>query len=319
MAITHNLDSLRFEYTGGVQEYVIPVKGLYKLEVFGASGGVSKSQTGSPIGGSGGYSVGYKYFTEDSKIYIVIGGKGETCPEPFEHSDGDGGFAYDDQEITGGYNGGGGATSYKNDGINNNRWTHQGGSGGGATHIATTNRGELENYENFKSEILIVAGGGGGGWIQLENNSGWITQGGSGGGLDGGIPGLQMYDYGDIDEDQEPPTWSFEEEKWQSTQTKGYKFGKAQSAYSGGGGGWYGGYCKRQGCFGGSGYIGGVPTVVYKGKTYEPSTVNGYNSGNGAAVITLMQRSGPALYLGTKEISAVYYGARDITDIKIHN
>jgi len=31
---------------------------------------------------------------------------------------------------------------------------------GGATHIATTNRGVLANYNSFRNEILIVAGGG---------------------------------------------------------------------------------------------------------------------------------------------------------------
>ncbi len=319
MAIKHNLDMQRFDYTGGVQEFAIPENGLYKLEVYGASGGTSKSATGQPVGGNGGYSAGYKFFDKGSKLYICIGGKGETCPEPWAQDSGDGGFEYIGQTIPGGYNGGGGATSYKNDLDHNNGWMHQGGAGGGATHIATANRGELENYENFKSEILIVAGGGGGGLIQLEPNAGWLTKGGSGGGIEGGAPVLLSYDYGDIDDDENPPTWDFEEDIWKPTQSGGYQFGKAQSAYSGGGGGWYGGYCKRRGCFGGSGYITGVPTITYKGKTYEPSTSNGFQNGNGAAVITLIQKASPSVYLGTKEISAIYYGACDITDIKIFN
>ena len=52
-----------------------------------------------------------------------------------------------------------------------------GGAGGGATHIATTNRGILKNYASYKSEVVIVAGGGGGA------DSG---TGGYGGGTTGG-------------------------------------------------------------------------------------------------------------------------------------
>lgn len=318
MAITQNLDSQRFEYTGDVQEFIVPSDGLYKLEVFGASGGTSISQTGSPPGGNGGYSVGYKYLTADTTIYVVVGGKGETCPGPIEQDDGDWGIEYIDQEISGGYNGGGGARSYKN---GDNNWIHQGGTGGGATHIALTNRGELENYENFKSEVMIVAGGGGGGSIILNRNEGWIITGGAGGGLEGGIPGINSYDPGTDEDGWSDPdaTWDLQEDIWKSTQTSGYQFGLGQSEYSGGGGGLYGGRFKRQAAFGGSGYIGGVPIIEYKGQTYTPSTVSGYNLGNGAAVITLIQKSAPSVYLGSREISAIYYGTRDITDIKIHN
>lgn len=37
---------------------------------------------------------------------------------------------------------------------------------------------------------------------------------------------------------------------------------------------------------GGSGYIGGVPSFAFRGKTYSPSTQNGVRTGNGYAVIT---------------------------------
>lgn len=304
--------SIRFDYTGEVQEFEIPVSGLYKLEVFGASGGMSKSITGAPIGGNGGYSVGYKYFDKGSKIYICVGGKGETCPAPTPEYEGSDIIGYKGQQILGGFNGGGGATSYIND---DNGWEHQGGAGGGATHISTTNRGELKNYENSKSEIIIVAGGGGGGVISLQNNTGWILQGGSGGGLEGGIPVLQMFDSGDGQEG----SWDLFEDEYKSTQTSGYQFGKGRDNYSGGGGGWYGGTMERYGTYGGSGYIGGVPSVTYRGKTYESLTLTGTNNGNGSALITLMQNETPSVYLGTKEISAICFGAKEIIDIKIFN
>ncbi|RHC72300.1 hypothetical protein DW830_14465 [Prevotella sp. AM34-19LB] len=34
-------------------------------------------------------------------------------------------------------------------------------AGGGATSITTTNKGELSNFNGFRSEVLLVAGGGG--------------------------------------------------------------------------------------------------------------------------------------------------------------
>lgn len=49
---------------------------------------------------------------------------------------------------------------------------------GGATHIATTNRGLLSNYLEYQSEILIVAGAGGG-------SSESSDKGGNGGGESG--------------------------------------------------------------------------------------------------------------------------------------
>ena len=56
--------------------------------------------------------------------------------------------------------------------------------------------------------------------------------------------------------------------------------------------------------------------LVYQSRTYTPSTVNGIINGNGAALITLTQNPAPAVYLGNKQISAVYFGVHDITDIK---
>ena len=60
-----------------------------------------------------------------------------------------------------GYNGGGAGSS----------------PGGGATHVATTNRGLLYNYDLYRDDLLIVAGGGGGAERQKA---------GSGGGYFGG-------------------------------------------------------------------------------------------------------------------------------------
>lgn len=328
MAITQNLDSQRFEYTGDVQEFIVPTKGLYKLEVWGASGGCVVRYAHNMtykwgIPGYGGYSCGYKYLEANAKLYICVGGKGE---------DNNGSLA------AGGYNGGGnaGRTGAKS-----------GGAGGGCTHIAqNNNRGELYGYEDYKSEVLIVAGGGGGGCRTPCDDDGAHSyvedghqlKGGDGGGLTGGSGEDCSCTYG-------PGTGGTQTEGgWRYSLNfhplKEYMsgFGRAPSAgrskedpdyffsglyayCSGAGGGWYsGGEANQAGASGGgSGYIGGVPTFTYNGKIYEPSTISGLNNGNGAAVITLIQRSAPSVYLGSREISAIYYGTRDITDIKIHN
>ncbi len=71
-----------FNYTGGMQNVTIEQTGIYKLEVWGASGA---SDNG--VGGKGGYSIGYKQLTKGDIIYICVGGAGSG--------------------YTGGYNGGG--------------------------------------------------------------------------------------------------------------------------------------------------------------------------------------------------------------------
>ena len=132
------------------------------MEVWGAQGGIPAGTESSNIP-YGGYSRGWLNINSNTKLYVVVGGKGvyvgPTYDTPYNKS--------------GGYNGGGNAGSQ---GVS--------GSGGGATHIAiTNNRGVLANYVNNKSEILIVAGGGGG------NGQGG-RRGGLGGGLNGGNSAL---------------------------------------------------------------------------------------------------------------------------------
>lgn len=302
MAVKQNALSQRFEYTGSVQEFTAPQSGLYQLEVWGASGGdgkiISGTQHGS-IGGLGGYSCGYVYLNADSTLYICVGGKGNEHFGDLPYDpDADEGEEYEDVKIPGGYNGGGWSMSWHN---NTNNWQSCCGSGGGATHIAVTNRGILENYSNFRSEILLIAGGGGGACAATGHPWEAVYNGGHGGGLTGGLP--QPVTLDNVEEYSQPA----------ATQSSGFQFGLGQGAYEGGGGGgWYGGAYIA----GGSGYIGGVPELVYQSRTYTPSTVNGINNGNGAALITLTQNPAPAVYLGNKQISAVYFGVHDITDIK---
>ena len=142
-----------------MQTLILPVTGTYKLEVWGAEGTCVKeyeSNNWTAYGGKGGYSKGYINLSQNDIIYVCVGQNGYTY----------GSVGFDDaysRAYT--YNGGGCGHAH----------------GGGATHIAlNSNRGELKNYENDQTAILMVAGGGGGNEL---TNSG---QGGAGGGLIGG-------------------------------------------------------------------------------------------------------------------------------------
>lgn len=303
MNIKQTNESVRFNYTGGIQEFVVPASGLYKLEVWGGKGGNGFSRhANSGVGGRGGYSEGYVELLKGKKLYICVGGQG-TLDSPYAE---------------GGYNGGGHGGDNIHKGNN-----MAGGGGGGATHIASV-PGLLQNLESYKSNIYIVAGGGGGGtgffgdpydeenpdsqYFALPSNS-W--DGGGGGGLSGVAGGGGTYS---SMQGGSPGT--------QTSPGNNGSFGRAGTHLSpyagGGGGGWYGGGNGDQESpgGGGSGYIGGVPTITYKGKTYTPSTTSGYNGGNGSAVITFVQKASPTVYLGIREISAIYLGTHDITDIK---
>lgn len=140
--------------------------------------------------------------------------------------------------------------------------------GGGATHIAlVTGLLNAIGKTIFDQQGLIVAGGGGGG----DNYGDNTNPGGSGGGLKGGLS-------------------TYSPSSYQATQTSGYAFGLGGNSDSGGGGGYYGGYGNNRGGCGGSGWIGGVPEITYKGTTYTPSTSNGANNGNGKAKISFITK-----------------------------
>lgn len=150
MALTNINNFLEFNYTGTVQTFTAEESGIYKFEVWGASGG----KDGGTSGGKGGYSIGYKELTKGQTIYIVVGGAGAG------RVSGSGG----------GYNGGGNAGN-----------SGSSGAGGGATHIADMNGTLTEIGTSNISHIFIVAGGGGG--------EGKSAGGGAGGGLTGSNAG----------------------------------------------------------------------------------------------------------------------------------
>ena len=209
-----------YDYTGKEQVFSVPVSGIYKLEVWGASGGCSLTNgttTCSDIG-YGGYSTAMISLNRNSLLYANVGGKGTN-----------GALG---KNASGGYNGGGYGTWDNND-------DETSGGGGGATHIATLS-GLLSTLKNNIDNILIVAGGGGG--------KSWTYAAGSGGGFKGGI--LSTTNQSEVSQTK---GYAF----GQGQNASGVA---DQDGVGGGGGGFYGGYmnnvAKKSSGSGGSGYIG---------------------------------------------------------------
>ena len=177
------------------QTYVIPQTGWYKIEVWGAQGGVDPQlDFYNPVTGAsyesfsrevnvGGYAVGVIYLQKDTTLYIHVGTQqGGTNAG----NNGGGQGSIDDYTYTGYYK------DYD---------THDvfmiGAGGGGATHVALSS-GELSDFENKVNDLIIAAGGGGGDtFIAITNYNtsdptGYYLQeyyfdGGSGGGFIGGL------------------------------------------------------------------------------------------------------------------------------------
>lgn len=270
-----------FSYTGSVQTFTAPVDGEYTLEVGGAQGGGESDLEG----GKGGKSTGKVTLKKGETIYLYVGQSGSN----------------NYGTASGTYNGGGAAGGVF------------GTAGGGATHIAKTQRGELKNYANHKEDVLIVAGGGGGASADYNKNK---STGGYGGGTTGSqggqFPSGAAY-YMDVLAGGGSQTsggcagkthaivnitegssgnhhydWTMSGNKGLFGQGgSGKKYNGYNTSYSGytdnygagGGGGWYGGgsTVENGGAGGGSGYTGGVT---------DGSMQTGVNEGNGYAKIT---------------------------------
>ena len=213
---------------------------------------------GGNDGGEGGYATGTITLTDNENIYVVVGGQASE------------------------FNGGGDGSI----------------KGGGATHIAKTNFGELKNYESKISDLLIVAGGGGAKGNFSYNGD---PYGGVGGGLSGGN-GVSIWSSGNgVGGTQSGGGRAGGTTGGGCSSSSAGEFGvggiggSESGSYSGsGGGGFYGGgggSCRDGGGGGGSSYIDGVTNgSTIDGSDTMPthdgmSTMTG-NTGNGYAKIT---------------------------------
>ena len=226
-----------FDYTGGEQTFTAPMSGTYKLETWGAQGGVIDS---TYFGGYGGYSSGTTTLNKDDVLYINVGGSGKA-------NNG----TSDKNLVNGGYNGGGHS---KRSADTSGRVS----SGGGATHIATSS-GLLTTFENSLENLIIVSGGGGG----CSNHGGWNGKGGHA----GGYIGVSAYDCHDAYNGKKGYVCGVggtQTESYNSLDTSGKyngSFGTGVTSITtgkiGGGGGFFGGTSGTlQGAGGGSSYIG---------------------------------------------------------------
>jgi prepilin-type N-terminal cleavage/methylation domain-containing protein len=137
-----------YEFTGNYQEFIAPVKGDYRIQLWGASGGkaiCNGSVCGTP--GNGGYASGVITLSKNDKLYFYVGEKGRDAVER------------ENQPAS--FNGGGSSTWDNND-------NEAAGAGGGATDV------RLE-IGNLYSRIMVAGGGGGVAWSRIAGAGGGIN------------------------------------------------------------------------------------------------------------------------------------------------
>ena len=147
-----------FEYTGTVQSVELP-RGKYKLQCWGAQGG-SVTGTYSISGSKGGYSEGVLTLTEDTTLYVFVGGQGTSYTSSASQTS--------TSVVNGGWNGGGAGrrtSLYSSSGTNGRSFPR---GGGGATDISTVtstlsySSGRTTRDSASLLARCIVAGGGAG-------------------------------------------------------------------------------------------------------------------------------------------------------------
>ncbi|MEI8192486.1 MAG: glycine-rich protein, partial [Flavobacteriia bacterium] len=261
--------SQSFSYNGSVQTFTAPSTGTYTLEVWGAKGGGGSNCFGS--GGNGGYSKGDVTLNAGQTIYLALGQQG------FQSSS------------MNAYNGGGAGNPNGND---------PGYTGGGATHIATSN-GTLASLSGNQNAVLLVAGGGGG-----AAGGTCVCQYQGNGGVGGGLSGVSGTCSGN-DCNYRPAGSGGTQNGGGNSQSpsiaSGFGLGATSSTSGGdciqgggGGGGWYGGGAGGHaggGGGGGSGYVAPslLLTQVTDGASSMPNPAGGLmtgNAGNGVAKIS---------------------------------
>lgn len=272
-------DSKEFNYTGNIQSIEL-LPGRYKLECYGASGGIGNGNI-NPIG-KGGYASGELFIPTLMTLYVHVG------------QDGINNWATSVR-----YNGGGAAI---------NVGGHNGGAGGGATDFRLSSAA-WNNVESLKTRILVAGGGGG-----AQSNCGNTATAGHGGNLTGGTSYNQGY------QGRPVATAAARAYSKGGTQTSGGiaynvndnnnssiasgSFGSGANSVqcgAGGGGGWYGGASGyTSGGGGGSSYAAGYPGCD---TTYHNNQNNivlenvvftqGINTGNGYAIITAITIKDP--------------------------
>ena len=279
---------LNVNYTGAPMPVTLS-PGRYKMECWGASGGLGTGQA-NPYG-KGGYTAGEIDIKEETIVWLYIGRKGSN---------------YNDTNIKdASFNGGG---FY----ISNLPPDHTGGGGGGASDIRLVG-GNWNDITSLRSRIMVAAGGGGG----QSTCGGTGTNGGHGGGLIGtqsynSNGGAYTGSYANGGSQTSGGTAANSTRQWYLYGGFGYG-ANSNNCGAGGGGGYYGGGSTyTAGGGGGSSFISGLTGCNainangvhngqpnhYSGMVFQNGiTIAGVQDGNGAIKITLLQSYLNGIYL----------------------
>ncbi|KAI5522505.1 glycine-rich protein family, partial [Trichomonas vaginalis G3] len=276
-------------------EYVIHLSpGLYKFELFGASGGACTNRTslfmnsdgncthreaaflygGNAVcrqivnrGGAGGYISGIIKILHKITAFATIGGKGiHTCTRASANQDSD---YYPSNMVKGGYGGGGWAANWYWQPGNNGA-----GSGGGQTAVMF--------LQNDLWHRVIVSGGGGGSDNCPAHQTEFMGADDGSGGAGGGFTAQGFWINGELKSSHVAnSTYGFSFGSGESAQKDGsknqwgVKRGEMESDRPGSGSGWFGGFAGHHGD-GGSG--GGSSWVLSKNAVIPPGEIQAYDS-----------------------------------------
>ena len=283
-----------YDYTGDVQEFVSPCDGIYTVETWGASGGISNSYPTNDVGqGKGAYTKGNINLISKTNIYIYVGKKGISTS-----------YNYLTREYD--FNGGGYPDVRPFDTYGDNL-----SSGGGATDIRIIN-GKWNDFNSLKSRIMVAAGGAGGSYDGSEP--------GAGGGLVGynGIKATSdwwfKYDAGYGANQTKPGQLSFDN----YLIIGGFGYGGTSSGGGSGGGaggsGWYGGsggFVQSGG--GGSSFISGhngcvaIKESSTENNIIQRSDINNENCTDGTTDITCSYHYSNYIFTNTVMIDGAGY------------
>lgn len=139
-----------FDYTNDVQTFTVPVKGNYKIELWGAQGG-----TGSGTGGKGAYTSGTIILEAGEKLYVYVGNQPT-------------------------YTTGSCYSSNANNSFNGSAIGSCAG-GGGATDVRLSS-GSWNDATGLRSRIMVAAGGGAAYYAGSGGYGGALTGGAGSGG-----------------------------------------------------------------------------------------------------------------------------------------
>ena len=214
---------VEYAYTGKYASFTPKIDGKYKIELWGAQGG---------LGGNGGYTSGIIELDVNDTLYVYVGGQGPS-----------------NGTVTnvGGWNGGG----YS--GNNGGSYSY---GGGGATDVRLVS-GAWNNAQSLNSRIMVAAGGGGNisvasTYSVVPGVGGTLVGGNATGTYDGNIPtGATQTGPGYANQAEKKGSFGY------ARQSNVNGFG------GGGGGGYWGGSMGNgHGGSGGSSYISGYTGCV---------------------------------------------------------